>query len=441
MKPFIYPNKKIKILFLVLSLQVVWFLFQCSNSTTSNNQGGNQKTDILQQNTACAGSTSSFSSSVTQPSSPTGIKFTEVGSTFPNNDLIDLEFLPHQNGDALVIGQSGAVYYMKNDFTPLSSSVTLDVEYSGEQGLLNVVADPSYASNCMVYFYHTVSGGGVNRVIRATVAVNLQNNSFSLSDQQTIIDFNKNFSSSPGDNHNGGSLFFEDDNNLFIGVGDGGGSASSDTTEAIAQNGQTRLGKILRIVPSHTAGQGGYSIPSSGNNAGSNLSEIYALGLRNPFTLFYGNGALFIGDVGLDTYEEIDRATSAGMNFGWPLEEGPGASFVNPIGGYNHGSDITNHNNEDPQDNPGGLGDGEAIMLGILYQGSQYNGFLSNRLIYSEFYQGWVRALHLDSSNNVLSDSHLGHLTGLTSLQEGPDGFLYGVSLYGSDHILRLDLE
>lgn len=384
-----------------------------------------------------------------------GIRFSAVGSALPSNDLIDLEFLPGQNGEALLIGQGGEVYYLRSDFTPLSQSASIPVEYSGEQGLLNVAADPDYASNHFVYFYFTLPGGGVNRVARASVSATPASDLFSLSDFQTILDFDKSYSPSPGDNHNGGGLIFENAQNLFISVGDGGGASSTDTNVAISQDGQTRLGKLLRVVPSRVPGAGGYSIPSGGNNPGGNLPEIYATGLRNPFTLAFGNSALYIGDVGADLYEEVDWANAAGLNFGWPLTEGPtsNSAFRSPLQSYAHSDDT--FVNEDPdahasgslsalRQNHNGVDHGDAsksVLVLHFYHGDQYNGFLSNRLLYADFYLGWIRGLQLDASNHIQDDDHLGHLTGLTSLQEGPDGFLYGVSLYGSDQILRLELD
>lgn len=58
--------------------------------------------------------------------------------------------------------------------------------------------------------------------------------------------------------------------------------------------------------------------------------RILAYGLRNPyrFTIRPGTDDVYVGDVGQDLWEEIDRATSppasgqAAVNFGWPCYEG-----------------------------------------------------------------------------------------------------------------------
>ncbi|MFO1520150.1 MAG: PQQ-dependent sugar dehydrogenase [bacterium] len=282
--------------------------------------GGNPPTNPPgPPNTACTGSAVPLSPS-TEIASGTHLAFTPVGDSFGTTALIDLDFLPGQNGDALVIAKDGTLFYMKNDFTHLAqtASIASQVENRDEQGFLNVEADPQYASNCYIYLYYTVLGGGLNRVARASVQVDLNTGSFSLSDLQTIIEFPKtgpDNSPSPGTNHNGGSLVFENDENLFIGVGDGGGNSSSDTIENIGQRGNTRLGKIHRIVPNRMAGAGGFFIPVGGNNGGTGvLPEIYSLGVRNPFTLTTASGVLFIGDVGEGNFlRRTDAATSAGL--------------------------------------------------------------------------------------------------------------------------------
>ena len=51
--------------------------------------------------------------------------------------------------------------------------------------------------------------------------------------------------------------------------------------------------------------------------------------MRNPFRFTFrpGTGELWVGDVGQDTWEEIDRLTSTAsmVNLGWPCYEGPNA--------------------------------------------------------------------------------------------------------------------
>ncbi|HEX5032884.1 MAG TPA: PQQ-dependent sugar dehydrogenase, partial [bacterium] len=132
------------------------------------------------------------------------VVFTPVGSEIAE-DLIDLEFLPGQNGESIAIGLGGTVYYLRADFTPLSQTASIAVDDDNEQGLLNVAADPDYGSNGQIYLYYTVQGSApdINRVTRYGVQVDVDNDTFELVNGQDIIEFNKNQAPAPGPNHNG----------------------------------------------------------------------------------------------------------------------------------------------------------------------------------------------------------------------------------------------
>jgi hypothetical protein len=58
------------------------------------------------------------------------------------------------------------------------------------------------------------------------------------------------------------------------------------------------------------------------------LPEIWALGLRNPFRFSFDpdTGAIWLGDSGQNTWEEID-VMFPGENYGWPNLEGPACYY------------------------------------------------------------------------------------------------------------------
>jgi glucose/arabinose dehydrogenase len=334
----------------------------------------------------------------------------------------------------------GDIYYLKQGFTPLAMKQSISVGPGMDQGLFNVVADPGYETNHLIYLLFTTPDGAANQVDRFSVDVDLSLGNFILNDRQTIITFPKNESPAPDGTHNGGGLLFDENGNLLVAMGDGGNPAGQDPIIALSQNPEIGLGKVHRLTPNRTAGGGGFTVPPGNNNSSVKWPSLYALGFRNPFTMIRANGALYVGDVGNHAFEEIDRVTQGGQNFGWPIVEGfavsqPHPDFLRPLYGYSH---------VDPT-----FGEEDAlafdtflkvIIVGNFYQGDQYAGLLANRLIYSEFYVGWVRGLKLDNNGKIVSDEHLGHLAGMTSLQIGPDGFLYAVSLTDSDQVLRVDL-
>jgi glucose/arabinose dehydrogenase len=382
----------------------------------------------------CGFSTFPFSCSHTKKNL---VEFNEVGESFGTADLIDLEFLPGQGGESIVLSKDGTVYYVTKDFSPLAQTATVLVHDEDEQGMLNVVADPDYTDNHFIYLYYTLPDGSGNRLDRDTVSVDVGAGSFSLEDAQTVQTFSKTQSPNFDGHHNGGGMVFGSDGAIYLGVGDGGGDAGPDTTIALSQDPTVTLGKVIRIIPDRNPGEGGVV-----------TSEIYALGFRNPYTMALGPAGLFVGDVGSTRVEEVDLLTKADQNFGWPITEGPSSlfDFVNPIQFYNHTDN--KFAKEDPTDSPFDVIKGDvdetsnpqAIIVATFYTGDQYGDRLKNRLLYSDFFQGWVRGFKIKTDGTIEDDKHFGHLNGLTSLQVGPDGMLYAVSLFGSDHILRLDL-
>lgn len=137
--------------------------------------------------------------------------------------------------------------------------------------------------------------------------------------------------------HNGGNMAFGKDGYLYVSVGDGGGRR-----EGISQQQYNILGTILRLdedgnVPSDNPfASAGVRCHETGSapQQGQVCSEIFAYGLRNPFKISMDPNAddvrFWIGDVGHNTWEEINECGSgyAGVNYGYPLKEGPCADFI-----------------------------------------------------------------------------------------------------------------
>ncbi|CAN5646878.1 MAG: PQQ-dependent sugar dehydrogenase [Ilumatobacteraceae bacterium] len=129
------------------------------------------------------------------------------------------------------------------------------------------------------------------------------------------------FVDQPGIGHKGGGIIFDELGQMYLALGDGGGSRGRD-----AQDYTKLLGGIIRIIP-RTDGPG-YDIPGDNPFLGDTTiaPELFAKGLRNPwgFCRDQATGDMWITDVGEDTIEEINHipAGSMGMNFGWWQMEG-----------------------------------------------------------------------------------------------------------------------
>jgi glucose/arabinose dehydrogenase len=129
----------------------------------------------------------------------------------------------------------------------------------------------------------------------------------------------------PQSNHNGGGIAFGPDGYLYVALGDGGGANDTGLGHPPQGNGQdtsTLLGSILRL---DVDGGAPYSVPADNPFVGQEgRDEIWAYGFRNPFRIAFdrgGEGALYVGDVGQNLFEEVDVVTKGG-NYGWRIREG-----------------------------------------------------------------------------------------------------------------------
>ncbi|PYV11936.1 MAG: glucose dehydrogenase [Acidobacteria bacterium] len=234
----------------------------------------------------------------------------------------------------------------------------------------------------------------------------------------------------PYDNHNGGQLAFGLDGFLYIAFGDGG---SVGDPQGNGQNTNTLLAKILRIGvdPPFAAGKQ-YAIPPDNPFVnGGGLREIWAYGLRNPwrFSFDRATGLLFAGDVGQDSWEEVDIITKGG-NFGWNVMEGancypPSVTSCNmtglvlPIAVYGH--------------NPAG---GDAIIGGFVYHGSAIAG-LAGTYVFGDLSSGHVWGLKQDATGSWRMTLVLTHGLTVSSFGQDSAGELYLVD-YGNGAVLRL---
>jgi glucose/arabinose dehydrogenase len=230
----------------------------------------------------------------------------------------------------------------------------------------------------------------------------------------------------PFANHNGGQLAFGPDRRLYVGLGDGGGGGDPDG------NGQslgTLLGKILRIDP-RPGSRRPYRIPAGNPFAGraGARPEIWDYGLRNPWRFSFdpATGDLWIGDVGQDSWEEIDHepARSGGRNYGWDRREGahrfegdrpPGAAGPLIEYGHQHGAC--------------------TVIGGPVYRGRGLPG-LRGAYLYGDYCAGWVRAVRLERGR-LAEQRDLGlNVPQLSSFGVGADGELYALSLNGPVFLL-----
>jgi glucose/arabinose dehydrogenase len=340
-----------------------------------------------------------------------------------------------------------------------------------DRGLLGLALDPGFPENPYVYvlYTHDAAIGGTaprwgtpgatsdgcptppgatgdgcvvsGRLSRLTAS----GNSMVGSEQVLIEDWCQQYPS-----HSIGALDFGPDGALYVSGGDGAsfnftdygqdgsplnpcgdppGGVGATLTPPTAEGGALRSqdlrtpsdptsldGALLRVDPGTGAGLPDNPGAGSGD---ANVRRIVAYGMRNPFRFGVrpGTGEVWIGDVGWNTWEEIERLqnpTAAVTNLGWPCYEGSGrqsgydsadlsicenlyaagASAVrNPLFAWNHGSQVV----------PGeGCPTGSSSAAGIAFEPSNgsYPSEYRGALFFADYSRDCVWAM-LPDANGV----------------------------------------
>jgi glucose/arabinose dehydrogenase len=333
---------------------------------------------------------------------------------------------PTDRSVQFVVQQTGRIRVVRNgtvlgtDFLDLTSAIAC----CGEQGLLGLAFAPDYASSGRFFVNFTNSAGDtvVARFRRSTEPV--------VADAASRADLTflgRRIIEQPFANHNGGHLVFGPDGYLYIGLGDGG---SGNDPGNRAQNPNELLGKMLRIdvnVPG--SDPIGYTIPPDNPFVGrAGLDEIWAFGLRNPWRYSFddpargGTGALVIGDVGQNRFEEIDYEPrgAGGRNYGWRNREGAHDNvtsqqpafqpLIDPIFEY-------------------GRSDGVSVTGGFVYRGSRLGSSYRGRYFFAD-YSGrvWSLALSVDEAGEARASDRREHTAEL-----GGSSVLGSISSFGVD--------
>lgn len=326
------------------------------------------------------------------------------------------------NGRLFIVEQGGRIKVLRQGvvLTTPFLNVSAKVSNGSEQGLLGLAFHPDYAANRKFYINYTNVNGDT------VVAEYLRSANASVADPTGRILLQVD---QPYSNHNGGMLAFGPDGYLYIGLGDGGSGGDPGNR---AQSLSTLLGKILRIDVDAMAPGKQYAIPSDNPYAGATpgLDEIWARGVRNPWRFSFDSrtGDLWIGDVGQDRYEEIDRSTAEsgggrGLNYGWRVLEGK--ACFNPSSGCSTSGKtpplaVYSHSL------------GCSVTGGYVYRGLAYRGLVGGYL-FGDFCSGrvWALKAHGPASQTpvLMADTSLS----ISSFGEGQDGTLYVTDHGGGD--------
>jgi Glucose/sorbosone dehydrogenases len=209
-------------------------------------------------------------------------------------------------------------------------------------------------------------------------------------------------------------------------------------------------GAILRLDPETGAAAPGNPLAGS---ADPNTRRIVGYGVRNPFrfTIRPGTNEVWLGDVGWNTWEEIDRIvdpTATVTNLGWPCYEGAGrmSSYDNanltlceslytgagqtaPYYSYHHSADVV------PGENCGSGGDAVSGLAFYPGSGASYPPAYAGALFFADYSRGCIWAMRPSSPGGLPDPANLEAFgqaaASPVDLEVGPGGELYYADLNG----------
>jgi glucose/arabinose dehydrogenase len=336
-----------------------------------------------------------------------GYRLTQALPSANFGRMVAFALIPGASNQAVIVTQGGKIYRISlsggapSQYGDLSARV-IDFNAENEGGLLGLAFSPNFQSDHRVYLYFTSNDCG-SGAARCDVLARYSGSNADINEASEVVlleidDF--------APNHNGGQVLFGPDGYLYLAPGDGGGGGDPQEN---AQNINRLQGKVLRL---DVLGQG-FSIPPDNpfvNKPGHDL--VYAYGFRNPWRFSFDrqSGALWLGDVGQNEWEEVDRVVKGG-NHGWDCYEGfapyepsgcPSSGFVAPRAVYSHD-------------------EGCSVTGGYVYRGPSMPE-LDGWYVYGDFCSGKIWAVNTVGSAPpvLLADTGLP----IASFGEMPDGEL-----------------
>ena len=365
-----------------------------------------------------------------RPAVDTGVMLARQWTGITFAEPIYMTQAPGDPDQWFVVQREGKVRAFARDATSDSAVrdfASVTVNSTGEGGLLGMAFHPQWPARREVYLSYTrtpATGDPAPVCPPAMTSQLISIISRFTSNDGTQVDSAPDEIlkvGQPFTNHKGGMIEFGLDGMLYFGLGDGG---SGDDPCGSGQNLGSLLGKILRIDVD--APMGMYGIPPDNPfaTAAGARPEIWSYGHRNPFRWHFdrASGDLWVGDVGQNTWEEIDRVVKGG-NYGWNVCEGfhKRGDTVNPCNTPGLIDPVVEH----------GRTEAQSITGGAVYRGSAMPALVGT-YIYGDYITGNIWALTYDD-NNKATPELLTTIAGstLVAFGQGNDGELYTVQISG----------
>lgn len=331
---------------------------------------------------------------------------------FPNISFdkpVLFTYSPDQTNRVFVVEQGGRILVFPNNPDVIPEEVQIFLDITGklpdgvpsyaEYGLLGLAFHPDFANNGSFFVNYVTTQGGIKTHISKYQVSESDPDAADPASETILLEIDQIL-----ENHNAGMLTFGNDGYLYASLGDGGWEYPNGEPDPgkTAQDLTKLLGSILRLDVDNPADGLAYGIPPDNPFAGNQQGyreEIFAYGFRNPwrFNIDHVTGKIWVGDVGLSSWEEVNIVES-GKNYGWSQTEGfdcrPGVNcdvtkYEPPVYAYENGVV------------------GCSITGGAVYRGLS-RPELTGKYIYADWCEGKIWSLEDNGdgsfTNTLLTD-------------------------------------
>ncbi|TNC28285.1 PKD domain-containing protein [Amycolatopsis alkalitolerans] len=328
------------------------------------------------------------------PAVPSGFVIREQASGQAAYDLTDFAYLPGDGG-IIATGKGGKITWV-SPAGAVRTLTTLAVNNEGDLGLVGLAIAPDYASTHAIYLARTIrtSTGSSFRLARFTVTGSPEPTG--IGGEKVLLDLPVGYNV-----HGMTGVVAADDGTVWVSIGDSADFHHEvyDPRALRALDVNQLYGKIL-----HLTGDGA-GVPGNpyydAANPNSARSKVFASGFRSPFrfSLDPSSGLPVVGDVGWETWEELD-VVQPGRNYAWPCWEGnhqtgyvthfPAecgpVSNTGPIWEYHHGT---------------ASNQGNSITGGFVYTGKSYPGQYQGTYFFGDYAAGKIWTARYDSTGKL----------------------------------------
>jgi aldose sugar dehydrogenase len=318
------------------------------------------------------------------------VKNYKRGLNFP----VDMAHVPGTRKIFFTEKNTGKIRVLKGRKLKRRACATLNVNSTGERGLLGIALHPRFKQNRYLYVYFTKASPLQHQVKRFKVRDGRCRN------PKVIV---SGISASSGGYHNGGQVEFAG-GKLYVSTGE-------QHQPNLAQQTNNRLGKILRYNPNG-------SVPD-GNPFG---NAVWSYGHRNPFGLAHkpGTTKIYSTENGPNCDDEFN-VIKRNRNYGWGSGYRCGTRGVGP---NPKGPEVRWNNIIVPTD-PAFYNGKMRTLRGDVYTGD---------------FGGRIRRLIMNQKDTRVRRQRIilrGQGSGVTDVMKGPGGWLYFATTTAIKRIVR----